>query len=65
MKAYLVWNDEAKEGVVFSDADDADYARSGFRTTQGVSTLADEFREIYAEDDEGIEFKVIEIELPD
>jgi hypothetical protein len=70
MKAYLVWNDEAKEGVVFSDAGDADYAATGFRTIQsgytlGVSTLADEFREMYADDDEDIQFKVIEIELPE
>lgn len=70
MKAYLVWNDETKEGVVFGDAGDADYAATGFRKIQsgytlGVSTLADEFREMYADDDEDIQFKVIEIELPE
>lgn len=67
-KLYLVWNREKNECVGFLDPDDADYARSGFQTTNGVSSLADTFRELYEFDnDEGEEAprNVVEVNLND
>jgi hypothetical protein len=62
MRAYLVWNENAEEGVVFADENDAIYAATGMNVGFGVSTLADEWRETYGEDDEQYEVKEIEIE---
>lgn len=71
MKAYLVWNPDAGdgdgEGVVFTDKPDAKYASTGKLSlgTFGVSSLADEFREMYAYDEPRKVFPIIEIEVPD
>ena len=61
---YLVWNEAGTECVGFDDRADADYAATGFSsgTGGGVSTLADAFRDVYADDDPAAEFEVTQIE---
>ncbi|WP_045158719.1 hypothetical protein [Stutzerimonas stutzeri] len=61
-KVYLVWNSSMTECVGFTDIEDAQYAATGERApgTLGVSTLADDFRDIYDDDDE---FDMVEIDL--
>lgn len=49
---YLVWNDEAKEGIILESLFDAVYAATGKHTTAGVSCLAEEWRELYGENGE-------------
>lgn len=61
MKAFLVWNKEAGEGVVFTDSNDAIYAATGSDTPCGVSTLAYEWRDVYGESGEQYEVQEIEI----
>ena len=61
MKAFLVWNKEAGEGVVFSDRNDAVYAATERAESFGVSTLADEWRGVYGESGEKYEVREIEI----
>ena len=59
---YLVVAEDAEEGVVFSDYADAVYAATGDPGEGfGVSTLADEFRNCYAENGESFEIKTIEV----
>lgn len=69
MKAYLVWNPAAGdgEGVVFTDKLDAKYASTGNRQVGsfGVSSLADEFREMYTYDEPRKVFPIIEIDVYD
>lgn len=61
---YLVWNSALSECVGFEDREDADYAATGIDcSTSGVSTLAEAFRETYAEDDPLAEFEVTEHEI--
>ena len=58
MKGFLVtvtFKDKSKEGVFFTRYADAEYAAYGTQSTIGVSTLADEFREIYGDEDLPIE----------
>ena len=65
-KLYLVWNQAKNECVGFLDEDDADYARSGFSSQSGVSTLADTFREMYEfEEDEEAPRSMVEVNLKD
>ena len=65
-KLYLVWNQAKNECVGFLDQDDADYARSGFSSQNGVSTLADTFREMYEfEEDEEAPRSLVEVNLKD
>ncbi|PRA33777.1 hypothetical protein CQZ99_09810 [Pseudomonas poae] len=61
---YLVWNESGTECVGFDDRADADYAATGFASGNGggVSTLAEAFRENYADDDPDAEFEITEIE---
>lgn len=61
-KIYLVFVEDAEEGVAFSDYADAVYAATGDPGEGfGVSTLADEFRNCYGENGELFEIKTIEI----
>ena len=65
MKAYLVWNAEAGEGVVFDDKTDATYAATG--DDQGkfsVCTLAWRWRDHACEEDDTT-YPITEIEMPD
>lgn len=55
---YLVWNEAGNECVGFEDREDADYAATGFDEGNGVSTLAEAFRETYADDDPDAEFEI-------
>lgn len=59
--AYIVWNHDAEEGVVFADYGDAKYAATGRTSGMGVSSVADAWRDIYAEDGAKFEIKQIEI----
>ena len=56
---YLVWNDDAKEGVVFGCYDDADVALNGPGGRNSHSTLAGEFFELYQGS------RLIEIHVPE
>jgi hypothetical protein len=60
MKAYAVWNEEAGEGVVFADRGDAEYAATGRSRSSGLSTVADEWRNIYGENGEQYDIQEIE-----
>jgi hypothetical protein len=62
--AYLVWNEDAEEGVVFGNYVDAIYASNGIEDENymGVPTLGEQFRETYAENgDEVFPLKKIKI----
>lgn len=59
---YLVWNEAGSECVGFDDLADASFAATGFSATGEYSTLAEAFRETYADDDPDAEFEVTEIE---
>lgn len=61
MKAFLVWNKEAGEGVVFADRNDANFAARPRPAPCGISTLADEWRNIHGES--GEQYPVQEIEI--
>ncbi|MHA3884606.1 hypothetical protein [Stutzerimonas degradans] len=61
-KVYLVWNASMTECVGFTDIKDAQFAATGARApgTFGVSTLADEFRDMNDDEDD---FTMVEIDL--
>lgn len=65
MKAFLVYNLEAGEGVVFDSESDAHYAATGDDPHDpdlpGVSCIAKEWRKIYGEDGQEFEIEVIDI----
>lgn len=61
-KIYLVWNEARSECVGFDDLADASFASTGFTATGEYSTLAEAFRDTYADDDPGAEFEITEIE---
>lgn len=48
---YLVWNDDRTECVGFTDRRDADAAAGVRRAVESASTLAEFFRENYADED--------------
>lgn len=58
---YLVWNEAGNECVGFDDKADADYAATGFSATGEYSTLAEDFRDLYADDDPDAEFVMTKI----
>ena len=64
MKAFLIMANET-DGLVLTNKRDAHYAATGETTADcfGVNTLADQFREIFAQDED--QFSVVEIEIPD
>ena len=59
-KFYVVFNEAKNEGVIFKDKKDAIFASKGEISPGmfGVSSIADCFRECYADEDTG------DIELP-
>ncbi len=65
MKAFLVWNIESDEGLVFTDKHDARYAATGKLSSNmmGVSTIASEWRDCYAFDDPERIFPIIKIDV--
>jgi hypothetical protein len=60
---YLVFSKEYGDGVAFDNISDAQYAATGKPPSGqlGVSTIASEWREYYAENNEQYEIKEIEI----
>lgn len=60
-QAYMVWNEDAQEGVIFDDYKDAQYAATGKAQGLGVSTIADAWRDTYGEDGEQYAIKAVEI----
>jgi len=60
MKAYLVWDAEATEGVVFLSYNDARYAATGKSLRQDTSEIADYFR-LNVPDEQIFKIKDIEI----
>ncbi len=65
-EVFIVWNERAEEGVVFSDRSDAHYAATGrpMPGTFGVSTIGDAFRETFADDEPELQFPIIRATLP-
>ncbi|MEB0108263.1 hypothetical protein [Pseudomonas sp. MH9.3] len=55
---YLVWNEAGSECVGFEDLADARFAATGFSATGEYSTLAEAFRDTYADDDADAEFEI-------
>lgn len=63
-KMWLVWNKAMNECAGFDDYGDAYFASTGsveYVTSCGVSALADEFREMYEDDQDLV---ITEIEVP-
>lgn len=52
-KYFVVLSPSGKEGYITQDADEAEFAATGFHGTGGVSTLAQAFRDVYFEDPDG------------
>ncbi len=65
-EVFIVWNERAEEGVVFTDRSDAHYAATGrpMPGTFGVSTIGDAFRETFADDAPELQFPMIRATLP-
>lgn len=66
MRGWMVYNEAKNEGIFLTDKDDAVYASTGEIRGSGfgVSTLAEEFRELYAEDlDAGENLPMEEVEV--
>ncbi len=64
MKIQLVWNAQAEEGIAFSSKVDAKYAATGLNTSlMGVSSLASDWRDTYAQDEPERIFPIIEIDV--
>ena len=64
-KVWFVWNEQAEEGIVLSERPDAKFAATGRQTTIGVSSLAYEWRELFADDDPNIVFAMTEGSIVD
>ena len=62
-KVFLVWNETMTECVGFTDAADAKFASTGDSGGMPYSSLADSFRDLYAEDAEDEELTMVEIDL--
>jgi hypothetical protein len=60
---FIVFSYTAGEGVVFDDKNDAAYAATGEKHcfAPGISSLAQEWRDLYAENNE--QFEIIEKEI--
>lgn len=68
-KFYVVWNNSKTEGFITNSPDDAEVAASGFISGVSCSSLANAFREVYAdedmdEDDCDQEFSIEEVDIP-
>ena len=63
-KYFIVWNDTRSEGFITDDEDDANYTATGISNSFGVTTVGSAFRETYADDKDGVELEVEEIEIP-
>ncbi len=62
-KVFIVYCEESDEGVVFGSKEDAKYAATGIESgiLPGVSSLADSWRQQFAEDNQQFEVKEVEI----
>jgi hypothetical protein len=60
MKAYLVWDNEQAEGVIFAEYEEAKFAATGWAVREMVSPLADDFRKNVGDD----VFKVRVVDIP-
>lgn len=65
-KVFIVWNEQAEDGVVFADRSDARYAATGQSApgSFGDSTLGYTFRDVYADDEPDTRFPIIAVTLP-
>lgn len=63
-KYYIVWNAAKNEGFITDDEGDAVYTATGVSGLFGVPPIGDAFRESYADDEDGEELELQEIELP-
>lgn len=64
-KFYLVWNTGRTECVGFADKEDAYQAAGKKRLGNPCSSLADQWRELYADDEPRTKFEVQEVNLGD
>jgi len=62
-KVFLVWNENKSECVGFTDEDDAKQAAGKKRLSNPCSALAEQWRELYADDEPQIKFKIQEVEV--
>ncbi len=60
---YLVWNKNRTECVGFTDKDDAYEASGRKRLGNPCASLAEQWRELYADDEPKIKFEVQEVEV--
>lgn len=60
MKYFIVWNEDKSEGVIMNDKADAQYTATGVRRGFDVTSLGDNFRELFDETDE---FEIQEVDL--
>lgn len=63
-KYFIVWNATRSEGFITDDEDDAHYTSTGISNSFGITTVGEAFRESYADDEDGEELEVQEVELP-
>lgn len=61
MKAYLVWDNEQAEGVLFAEYEEAKFAATGWAAREMVSPLADDFRNIVG--NEVFEVRIVDIPI--
>lgn len=62
-KIYLVFNKSGSECVGFTDKRDAEEAAGLKRLGNPCSSLAEEWRELYADDEPRAKFKLVEVDL--
>lgn len=62
-KAYLVWNENRTECVGFTDKDDAEQAAGVKRMRNPCATLAEAWRETYADDEPKLKFKIQQVDV--
>jgi hypothetical protein len=62
-KVFLVWNKNRTECVGFTDKDDARQAAGAKRMSNPCATLAEAWRETYADDEPKLKFEIQEVEV--
>lgn len=62
-KVYLVWNKNRTECVGFTDEDDAYQAAGKKRLGNPCASLAEQWRELYADDEPRMKFEVQEVDF--